>query len=292
MKKHLLIITSFLWLTGSAFSQSEDMRAFALFDSSGTEMDYSSVLSKAEEYDVVLFGEHHNSAVIHWLQLRMLKGLHQGSKKVQLGGEFFERDDQLIIDEYLSGLYDSKKLISESKEWPNFETDYLPMFEFAKENDISCYATNVPRRYASVVAKKGIDSLKIKTSKSAKSLFAKIPFEFDYTIPGYADILDMMGGHGQGASSENFVKAQAIKDATMAETILEVKDKGGVFLHVNGDFHSANYGGIYWYLKNGDKNLKVLTIKVYEAENFDFSDEWKGSGDIILVVPSDFTKTH
>jgi len=290
MREILLVIATLT--TTLVFSQKVDLKPFVFFDSSGTELTYSSVVESALSSEVVLFGELHNSAIIHWLQLRLTKDLFQRNKNLSLGGEFFERDDQLVITEYLSGLYDEKKLTSETKAWPNFDTDYLPILEFAKKNNLPFYATNVPRRYASIVSKKGVDKLK-SFDKSTKELFAKTPFDFNLDIPGYADMMEMMGGHADPSSSENFVKAQAIKDATMAETIVNNRPKnGGVFLHFNGDFHSSHYGGIYWYLKNENAKLNILTIKVFSSDKMEFEDEWKGAGDIILIVPDDFTKTH
>jgi len=281
-----------LLVASLSFSQVSELRPFAFYDSSGSELSYNSALNMALSADVVLFGELHNSSVIHWIQLRLTKSLYQKNNQIALGGEFFERDNQLVINEYLSGLYDDRKLESETKAWPNFETDYLPILEFAKQNGIPFYATNVPRRYASIVAKKGVDTLR-SFDKTTKELFANIPFDFSLDIPGYSDMMEMMGGHADPSSSENFVKAQAIKDATMAETISNnLPKKGGVFLHFNGDFHSANYGGIYWYLKNENSKLNILTIKVFSSDELEFNDDWKGSGDIILVVPDDFTKTH
>ena len=278
-------------IANSVFSQKTELIPFAFYDSSGTELSYADAVNVTSNSDVVLFGELHNSSIIHWIQLRLTKDLYYKNNNLALGGEFFERDNQLVINEYLSDLYDEKKLIAETKAWPNFETDYLPIVEFAKANNLPFYATNVPRRYASVVAKKGLDTLKT-LDKNSKELFAKLPFDFSLDIPGYAEMMEMMGGHADPSSSENFVKAQAIKDATMAETISQNRFKDGIFLHFNGDFHSSNYGGVYWYLKNDNKKIDVTTIKVYSAEEIQFKDQWRGSGDLILVVPDDFTKTH
>ena len=279
-----------IFIASNLFAQSE-LKPYAFYDSTGAKVQYQDILEKALNADVVLFGELHNSAVIHWIQLRLVKDLYSEQNRMVLGGEFFERDNQLVIDEYLSGLYDERKLETEAKTWPNFETDYLPILEFARKNHIPFIATNVPRRYASVVAKKGVDTLKT-FDKATKSLYAKIPFDFNLDIPGYSEMMEMMGGHGDPSSSENFVKAQAIKDATMAESIEDNLPKDGLFLHFNGDFHSANYGGIYWYLKNYNAKLNITTIKVFSNPDTSFNDQWKGTGDLIIVVPDDFTKTH
>ena len=288
---HKVLLALALLVSSISLAQISELKPFAFYDSSGTELNYSTVVDLASKADVVLFGELHNSAVIHWIQLRLTKDLYQKDGNLAMGGEFFERDNQLIINEYLADLYDEKKLSSETKAWPNFETDYLPILEFAKQNEIPFYATNVPRRYASVVAKMGVDTLS-SVDKEAKGLFANLPFDFSLEIPGYGDMMEMMGGHADPSSSENFVRAQAIKDATMAETIADNLPSNGIFLHFNGDFHSASYGGIYWYLKNENAKLNIATIKVFSSDEMEFKNEWKGTGDIILIVADDFTKTH
>ena len=43
----------------------------------------------------------------------------------------------------------------EAKLWPNYNTDYAPILEFAKKNELDFIATNIPRRYASMVARNG-----------------------------------------------------------------------------------------------------------------------------------------
>ena len=76
-----------------------------------------------------------------------------------LGSEMLEVDDQLVIDEYLAELYNIEKFTSECKVWPNFENDYLPTLNFAKNHSIDFIATNIPRRYASIVYNYGLDTL-------------------------------------------------------------------------------------------------------------------------------------
>ncbi len=208
-----------------------------------------------------------------------------------MGAEFFERDNQLLIDEYQAGLLTDSRFEEEARLWPNYVTDYKPLLKLANDSGITFIATNIPRRYAALVAKQGADSLQY-LSAEAKKLIPSLPLKFSLETPGYSGLLEMMGGHGMGMKAENFAKAQAIKDATMAESILKNLEKDKIFLHFNGDFHSAYYGGIYWYLKQERPKLAIATLKVFTAPQPGFSPGYAGSGDIILVVVDDFTKTH
>lgn len=203
-----------------------------------------------------------------------------------MGGEFFERDDQNKIDEYLSGWINEKHFEEAARLWPNYKTDYKPLLELAHDSTIPFIATNVPRRYAAIVAKSSLDTLKY-LPLEAKQYLPNLPISFTMKTPGYTEMLSMMGGHGDEKSVEKIVKAQALKDATMAQSIAENLYRGDLFFHVNGDFHSADYGGIYWYLKRINKKFKISTVKVYSNKNLVFEPDWKNSGDIILVYPED-----
>lgn len=260
----------------------------AFYDSSGTKLSYNSVIETLSNSEVVLFGEFHNDAMIHYIQLKVIKDLMKTNKLV-LGGEFFERDDQLKIDEYISGRIAARNFEAEARLWSNYKTDYKPIVDLARDSGIAFIATNVPRRYAALVAKGGLDTLSV-LSKDAKKLFPSLPIAFTMDTPGYGNMMEMMGGHGGG--SDKIVQAQALKDATMAQSIKENLQKNSVFVHINGDYHSAHYGGIYWYLKKLSPKIDIKTIKVFSSDSLDFEPEYKSSGDIILVVPEDFTKTH
>ncbi|MEZ4981018.1 MAG: ChaN family lipoprotein [Saprospiraceae bacterium] len=45
----------------------------------------------------------------------------------------------------------NSELDSTARLWSNYKTDYAPLVDFAKENDLQFVATNIPRRYASLV---------------------------------------------------------------------------------------------------------------------------------------------
>jgi uncharacterized iron-regulated protein len=283
-----LIISSLLLYAISLFS---DKPAYQIFDSKGKDLKYSKMLEKLVEADIVLFGELHTNPICHWLEFEILKDLHQLKKeKIVVGAEMFEADNQLILSEFLSNKFDSKKFEDEAKLWKNYTTDYKPLVEYCKTNSIPFIATNIPRRYASMVNKGGFEVLD-SLSPEAKSNIADLPVKYDPELKCYKDMLEMskeMGGH----ASANFPKAQAIKDATMAKFILKNWSPGKLLLHFEGSYHSDNYQGIVWYLLDKNPNLKIVTISSVEQKDIEnMEDQYKNRGDFILAIPENMTKT-
>jgi uncharacterized iron-regulated protein len=120
-----------------------------------------------------------------------------------------------------------------------------------------------------------------------------LPISYDAELPGYKKMLTDMGDAGQSHATENLPKAQAIKDATMAWSILKHLQKDKVFLHFNGSYHSDNYEGIIWYLKQANPALKIVTISsVEQAKLNELSKESEGVADFIIVVPETMAKTR
>ena len=129
-------------------------------------------------------------------------------------------------------------------------------------------------------------------------LLARLPITIDYAAPGYPDMLKMMGDHA-GIKAKQFVAAQALKDATMAETILNNWNENALFLHYNGDYHSKNYGGIYWYLKFFRPNLKIAVIEILETADLNeklsvikSKNENITTTEFIIVFPKDSPKSY
>jgi uncharacterized iron-regulated protein len=149
-------------------------------------------------------------------------------------------------------------------------------------------ATNIPRRYASLVSKKGFEALDNLTDEE-KTWIAPLPILYDATLPGYVEMMKMMGDH----TSPNMPKAQAIKDATMAYFIEKNLQPNSVFIHYNGTYHSDSYEGIYWYLKKTLPTLDIITISTVEQKDIEkiLTDNYT-KGDYILVIDEDVTKTY
>lgn len=273
-------------------SMKQDNPAYTLFDVKGKDADYKEMLKQALESDVILFGELHNSPICHWLELELTQDLY-GEKKENLiiGAEMFESDDQLIIDEYFAGKMKEKNFEDEVKLWDNYKTDYKPLLTFAYKNKLPFIATNIPRRYASLVNKSGFEGLDSLTN-DAKKFLPPLPVEYDPELKGYKDIIENMGGPSSHVTP-NIAKAQAVKDATMAYFILQNLEPGKAFIHYNGTYHSNNFEGIYWYLKRGNPELKIMTIASVEQDTITtLTEENLGLADFIICVPTNMTKTY
>ena len=271
----------------SIISVAQDKKAYQIFDKKGKKSSYEKVLKASEKTDVVLFGEIHDNSLVHWLQLEFTKDLAQ-RKPLVLGAEMLEADNQKQLDQYLNGEINQKQMDSSARLWKNYKTDYKPLVDFAKEKKFSFIATNVPRRYASLVFKKdlvALDSL----SAQEKSWIAPLPIEFDINLPGYKSMMGMQGGH----EGDKMPKAQAIKDATMAYFINKNRKENSIFVHYNGTYHSDNYEGINWYLKKLDADIKIVTIAMVEQKDITkLEAEHYNKADFILVIDEDVTKTY
>jgi uncharacterized iron-regulated protein len=284
MKKYLL---TFVLFFETVILVAQSKPAYILYNAKGRKVTYKKMIKQLAEKDVVLFGEFHNNPISHWLELTVAKDLAE-KKAIIFGAEMFEADNQQALNDYLAGRITAKGLDSAARLWSNYKTDYAPLVNFAKEKNIPFIATNIPRKYAALVSKKGFEALDT-IPALAKTWMAPLPMDYDSTLPGYVNMMKMMSGHG----SSNMPKAQATKDATMAYFMLQNLKPGILFLHFNGAYHSESYDGINWYLKHKRPELKIGTITTISQKSLKtLLAENKGKADFIICVDEDMTSTY
>ena len=269
------------------FSNAQSRPAYILYNAKGKKVSYEKMIRDISKKDIVLFGEYHNNAISHWLQLEVSKDLSK-TRNIIFGAEMFEADNQEALNDYLADKISAKGLDSAARLWNNYKTDYAPLVNYAKKIKSPFIATNIPRRYAAMINKGGFEVLD--TLKDLeKSWIAPLPMKFNPELPGYVNILKMMGGHG----TPNLIKAQASKDATMAYFILKNHVKGSLSLHFNGAYHSDNFEGILWYLKKDEPGFTYSTITtVSQKEIKKLLKENKNKANYIICVDEDMTTTY
>lgn len=279
----LIILTCFLPFNIVA----QNKQAYQIFNNRGKKVSYKKMVKIAEKSEILFFGELHNNAVSHWLQYELTNDL-LNSKPLILGAEMFEADNQTPLNKYLNNEIDEKELAQEARLWPNYKIDYKALVDIAKNNHLKFIATNVPRRYASMVYKQGAESLD-SLSTQEKAWMAPLPFAYDGEISCYKNMLSMSSGHG----GDNLPKAQALKDATMAYFILKNYQSGHLFIHYNGAYHSDNHEGIVWHIRQINNDLRITTIStVNQASLKKLDNENLGKADFIICVDENMPTTY
>ena len=281
----MLCMATYMW----AEKQPE---AYRLYDNKGKAITYDQLVNALSKVDVVFVGEIHNCVITHWLELKLLESLYKANEKhLKMGLEMFESDNQLILNEYLSGQISGERFEDEARLWPNYSTDYAPLISFARENHMPVIATNVPRRYATAVKEHGLaylDSL----STEARSYMAPLPIQFktnENVEQGFA-LMGIMGKN-KNANPRQIAEAQAIKDATMAWRIAQ--NLPGKFIHFNGNFHTDSRDGIIPYLLQYKPKVTYAVVRAVRQEDIShLEDDYKGIADYYICVPEDMTMSY
>ena len=290
MKKIQLTIFALLAFTLVIFAQNKP--AYQLFDQKGKAAKYDKMIEDLAASDMVFFGEYHQNPISHWLQIEMSHSFYEiKGEKMFFGAEMFENGNQLVLDEYLEGFYEEKKMLPEiTGLWKNYKTDYKPVLDFAKENNIRFIATNIPRRYADMINKKGIEILDSLSLAALEMIGPDLKDKFDSLV--YADMKDAMGGHIP-PNMLNIQTAQAAKDATMAYFSLKNFNEGDFLFHFDGAYHSDYYRGIIWWINQYQPGYNIKSITTVEQSEWDeMTDEEKATiANYTIVVADNMTQT-
>ncbi len=285
------IFTTIVVLLFTLNLAAQDKPAYRLYNHKGKKTSYKKLLKAAKKADVVLFGEYHNNPIAHWLEYEVAKDLYK-KRKIVLGFEMLERDNQTQINQYLKGKIDQKALDTLARLWNNYKTDYKPIVDFAKKKGVKVCACNIPRRYANKVFKGGFEALDSLPDKE-KEWIAPLPIPYDATLSGYVAMTNMEHmNHMPQKMKENMPKAQAVKDATMAHFILKNAKKKRLVIHYNGAYHSNNYEGIVWYLKKYHPGIKIVTITTESVAKVKKYQKDNDKADFTIQVDEDMTTTY
>jgi uncharacterized iron-regulated protein len=198
----------------------------------------------------------------------------------------FERDVQGTLDRYLSGAIAEDQFLKESRPWPGYATDYRPMVELAKHEGWAVVAANVPRRFASTVAKSGQSAIEQMSAEDRPLIAAELQCPRDAYFERFTKA---MSGHRPGdgkaappsqaqtdeqrATNDRYYWSQCLKDETMAESVARaVADragKGGPVVHVTGAFHSDFGAGTAERTRRRLADKKVAVISMLPVADLD-----------------------
>ena len=199
----------------------------------GQKINVAKLINSLSKKKIVLLGEHHDNMEHHRWQLQMMTGLHSLNEDIVLGFEMFPRQAQPVLDKWVAGELNEKEFLKQvnwNEYWSFDEQLYMPMFHFARMNQIPIYALNVNRNLIREVGQKGW--------READSALKEGVSDPAPPSEGYRQMLaSVFMQHGQDHGSNNddletlveqamampafsrFVESQQAWDRAMAEAI-------------------------------------------------------------------------
>lgn len=263
---------------------------FRVFDGRGNASNIGAIIDAAGDVDVVFLGELHDDAVGHAVQFEIFKRSlekYGAERKMALSLEMFERDVQIVLDEYLAGLIREDHFMLSSRPWGNYKTDYKPLVETAKERRLPVIAANAPRRYINMVSRNGRTALGA-LSKDAKKWLAPLPYA-EPSAAYAAKFRALMGPSAEARMGlDNILSSQSLWDATMADAVARFvkKNKHPLVIHLNGGFHTeSRLGTVEHFLKYRPKAKAMVVTMRYEDDfrKFDAA-KHTGLGDFVVLT--------
>ena len=290
----ILIILSLMLQVLPGHAQHSMENHYKIYDTKNKQViTIDKIIADCAGIDVLFFGEEHNDSACHYLEktiCELLEKKYPG--KVALSLEMFETDNQFALTDYLNGFIPEDRFTKDVRLWNNYK-DYRPMIEYAKQNHLSVIAANPPRRYVSMVTRRGMRSLD-SLSKDSKQFLPPLPYD---TLSGrYREkFMEIMKG-SPGSASANIYYSQNLWDAGMAYSIYKFwkKNKDKKIFHCVGRFHSDEKLGTVAQLQKRKPGLKILNISSFSDASFPNPD-WSifsHLGDYIILTDPNLKKTY
>ncbi|ELI1597074.1 ChaN family lipoprotein [Vibrio alginolyticus] len=231
---------------------------YQLYTPSGEHIALSKLPIELQQADVILIGEWHTHAGVHRFQTDMLKQLTSYDRSLALSMEQFTRDKQPVVDAYLRGEIGEQYLMKQANAWSNYESDYRPLVEFAKQKNLPVIAANAPKSIVRCIGRQGLDYIN-KLDDDQRMFIAQA---INTGSSPYKEKFMASMHHGKPEQTEKQFAAQVTWDETMAESIVSYLDDnpGAQIVHVAGKFHTEQGLGTAASILSRNPSLKVVVI--------------------------------
>ena len=190
------------------------------------------------------------------------------------------------LDDYLAGRTSEHEFFMSSRPWPGYISDYRALVELARAWKWPVVASDVPRRLASLVSRRGLKTVLDSISPADRAFAARdLECPHDDYFARFAKAMAGMPSHSgdttkesaaeKTATIERVYQAQCIKDETMGESIataFTAAPPNALVVHVNGAFHS-DYGlGTAERVKRRLRGKRVLVVSFVPVRDLDTAD--------------------
>jgi len=231
-------------------------------------------LRDAAKERVVLLGEHHAQGDHQRWELHTLVALHALNPNMAIGFEMFPRKAQPVLDKWIAGELTEAEFLEQSnwQQYWNFDSKYyMPLFHFARMNQIPIHALNVSKDLLKKVRKEGWQNIKEEDREGVadpappgegyKKLLIAIYQQHGAHKPGAKKGEQDTAADLESPGFKRFLQGQTLWDAAMAQIIFHEtqKDPSLLFVGVMGSGHVINDYGIPDQLKSlGQKEVTTM----------------------------------
>lgn len=255
----------------------------------GSPLQVEDIARQASDADIVVFGELHGhpaglAAVADLLE----RIVAHRPETTALGLEFYERDAQVHLDDYLAGITD-EETFRESVGKPIEKDDHRALIEIARAAGAPVWALNAPRRYVRLARTVGFHAYDAMTDEQRRLVVAPEALSTGRYADEFYTLMGNMGGHGEtpedGPSEMaiSFFRSQNVWDATMADSAVRALDAGArPLVIVVGRFHSDFKVGLVERLRERAPGARVLTLSVLNTETPGAEDT--GRADVLVAA--------
>ena len=139
--------------------------AVTVFDvQSGDRLPWEAFIVELDDADIILLGELHDHVVGHAVQHAIVSELMDHYPQSTLALEMLERDEQLIVDDYVDSLI-SAEVFAELTQSTNlvgsgtWTSWYQPIVDAAIDRSGNIVAANSPRRYVKLARNDGFEAI-------------------------------------------------------------------------------------------------------------------------------------
>ncbi len=251
-----LLLANCATIVPGTLRDSDHPLAARLWDASTQRfIDEAELLRRAAHADVLLLGEIHDNPEHHRLQARLLQARLDAGARPALLMEQFDVDQQSALDE---ARRDGKDLapLMRGWDWPQ----YQPLVALADTVRLPLQAANLPRTATRPIVRDGYSTL-------AAGEVQRLALEQVWDEPRQKYMVGLIEASHCGMVTpqlrDGLVRAQRLRDATLADAALVRIDQGVVFILGRG--HARRDVGVPLYLAARRPGTRVLSIGFVEV---------------------------
>jgi uncharacterized iron-regulated protein len=253
----------------------------------GSPVAWDELVDRARGVDVVFVGESHGheqglaAAAFLFEELLDDDGLSPA-----LAMEFFTRDEQVHVDDYLSGVTTEAKFVAALRRTRGRYPDgHRAMMRAAHKADAPVWAANAPRRYVTMARTKGFEPLRELGPRQAALFEVPEALTTGRYRERFVEIMTEHGGSPSEAGVDSSFRSQNLWDATMADSVARALDEGGrPVVLVVGRFHVEFEGGTVQRLRAAAPDASVLTLAFLDENAEALREEDEGVADVVIYI--------